>query len=184
MTVSMKDVRAALDPDEPNYDEAARLGPEALPHLDALVSSGDVMLATKATFLASLIKDAKAVEIVRKAAQSEAPAMRVAAAVAASNLTASGASDVLVDLVADPDPGVRKVARKAVPEKPSAKLTEQLKAAPEPLGETTAPRERVHVVTGVMPGETGGGMPGSSGATMPGEQSRPMPGEQQKMPGE
>lgn len=183
MAVTMKDVRAALDPDEPDYARAAKLGRGALPHLEALVSSDDTMLASKATFLASLIKDARSVAIVGKAARSSDPAVRVAAAAAAPNLGASGANAVLVELVTDSDPGVRKVARKSVPERPSAKLAqklESLKTETKPLGEA----EQAPLVTGLMPGEAGEGMPRRASSTMPGEQPSAMPGEQQKMPGE
>jgi hypothetical protein len=185
MAVTMQNVRAALDPEEPDYEEAAKLGPEALPHLEVLVNSGDSMLASKATFLASLIKDAKSAEIVEMAARSDDPVVRVAAAAAATNLAASRASAVLLDLVTDPDPGVRKVARASVPEKPSARLTEKLEAEPEHLGEPTptVPSEHPPRVTGLMPGETGGDMPGGTGLNMPGEQSGAMPGEEQNMPG-
>src|SRR5262245_52432488 len=106
MAVTMKDVRAVLDPEEPNYKEGAKLGAAALPHLDALVSSDDQMLASKATYLASLIKNSKAAKIVEKAAKSDIPAVRVAAASAATNLTDPSA--VLLHLLGDADPGVRK----------------------------------------------------------------------------
>ena len=55
MSVSMDDVRKVLDPDEPDYAAAARLGEEAL-----RISNGsggdDPMLASKATYAASLIE--------------------------------------------------------------------------------------------------------------------------------
>ena len=181
MAVSMDDVRAALDPEEPDYPKAAQLGPEALPHLEVLVNSGDTMLASKAAYLASLIKDAKAADIVGTAARSDDPAVRVAAAAAASNLAASGASAVLVDLVGDPDPGVRKVARASVPEKPTTKLAKKLdelgdaREAPDMAVEP----EGARAATRPMPGETGG-----EEATMPGEGPAGMPGEEQSMPGE
>jgi HEAT repeat protein len=182
MAVTMNDVRAALDPEEPDYPKAAQLGPDALPHLEVLVNSGDTMLASKAAYLASLIKDAKAAEIVGTAAQSDDPAVRVAAAAAASNLTPSGASAVLVELVGDPDPGVRKVARASVPDKPTTKLAKKL----EDLGDEGGPAREVPAeldggdrTTGPMPGETAG-----EEAMMPGEGPAGMPGEQQTMPGE
>jgi HEAT repeat protein len=188
MAVTMEDVRAALDPEEPDYAEAAKLGPDALPHLEVLVNSGDTMLASKATYLASLIKDPRSADIVRMAANRDDPAMRVAAAAAASNLGASAASAVLVDLVGDPDPGVRKVARTAVPGKPTAKLAERLAGLGderEPSRETAATRGAQQLpAAGLMPGETGGGMAGGPRSTMPGEQPGGMPGEQKKMPGE
>jgi HEAT repeat protein len=181
MAVTMDKVRAALDPEEPNYAEAAKLGSDALPHLETLVGSDDTMLASKAAYLASLIKDPKAGDVVSKAAGSDDPVVRVAAAAAASNLAASSASAVLVDLVGDPDPGVRMRAQASVPDRPSAKLAEALKALEDKPAERgdVAPADAA-LESGVMPGEPGG----EAAGTMPGERSGGMPGEGQKMPGE
>lgn len=186
MAVTMEDVRAALDPEEPDYPEAAKLGAAALPHLEVLVSSADPMLASKATYLASLIRGAKSAEIVETAARSDDVTVRVAAAAAASNLAPAGASAVLTELVGDADPGVRKVARASVPSKPAAGLAQKLEElGDEPEEVSDAPTETQEAVStsGLMPGEseegTGGVVP-----TMPGEGPGGMPGEQQKMPGE
>jgi HEAT repeats len=182
MAVTMKQVRAALDPEEPDYAKAAQLGPDALPHLEKLVNSGDTMLASKAAYLAGLIKAPKSAEVVATAAQSSDPAVRVAAAATASNLAPSAASDVLVDLVADPDPGVRKVARAGVPSKPTKKLAKTLEGLPDeeaPARDIGAGTESAASSTGSMPGEAVG-----EEAMMPGERSGVMPGEQQTMPGE
>lgn len=179
MPVTMKQVRAALDPEEPDYDQAAKLGSEALPHLEALVNSGDTMLASKAAYAAGLIKDPKSAEVVERAAQSDDPAIRVAAAAAASNLPVKGAAAVLTSLVADPDPGVRKVARNAVPSNAPAELTQRLEEMPEPDAEADVGAATV----APMPGEEEAA-PGAAGQTMPGEEPGGMPGEQQKMPGE
>ena len=46
MPVSMEQVRAHLDRDEPDYPAAAQLGPEALPHLRQLAQGDDPMLAS------------------------------------------------------------------------------------------------------------------------------------------
>jgi HEAT repeats len=184
MAVTMEDVRAALDPEEPNYDRVAKLGAGALPHLEALVNSGDTMLASKAAYAASLIRSPKSAEIVVTAAHSDEPAVRVAAAAGASNLSASGASDVLVNLVGDSDPGVRKVARASVPDKAPAELAEKLEELgdadqmPEPSGGLEGDAS----ITGSMPGETDDVASGG-GQTMPGEKAGRMPGEQQEMPG-
>lgn len=186
MAVTMKDVRAALDPEEPNYPQATKLGAAALPHLEALVDSADAMLAAKATYLASLIKDARAAAVVAKAARSDLPTVRVAAAAAAANLPAAAASEVLVDLVGDADAGVRRVAKASKPDKPSARLAERLDEldgaeaveAPAGLPDTALP------VGGLMPGETPTAVPGVTSATMPGERPGSMTGEQPKMPGE
>lgn len=112
MTVSMKDVRRVLDPDEPDYAAAAELGEEAVPHLDQLVRGDDVMLASKAAYAASLIQGGA--ETVGTAADSEDPVIRVAAAAAARNLPREQARRVLRQLTVDEDAGIRKVARNSL----------------------------------------------------------------------
>jgi hypothetical protein len=179
MAVTMKQVRAVLDPEEPDYASGAALGPEALPHLDALVNAGDQMLASKAAYLASLIADPRSADVVQKAARSANPAVRVAAAAAAPNLKAGG-EEVLRGLAGDPDGGVRKVAR--------TKLGDDA-LPPDDLGDAatarTAGGAADRVVFGLMPGEeaqgAGGAMPGASSARMPGE---PQAGHGGLMPGE
>lgn len=188
MAVTMKNVRAALDPEEPNYAEAARLGAGALPHLSALVGGDDPMLASKAAYLASLIKDSRSAGVVKAAAASSDPTVRVAAAAAAVNLTAAGASTVLVELVDDDDIGVRKVARSSVPAKPVAGLATKLRAMrPEAVAVTETTEDALTaepLTTGLMPGETQGDAPGGEQTLMPGERPGTMPGERSKMPGE
>lgn len=113
MAVSMKKVRAALEPEEPNYNEAAKLGAEALPHLGRLVRGDDAMLASKAAYLAGLIDSDKSPSVLDQAAQSDEPAVRVAAANAAQHLSAA-APDLFERLLSDDDAGVRRSALKSV----------------------------------------------------------------------
>ena len=80
MTVTMVQVRAALDPEEPDYEQAAQLGPEAIPHLEELVGETDALLASKAAYTASLIEDPRSADILRKAAASDRAEVRAAAA--------------------------------------------------------------------------------------------------------
>jgi len=115
MAVSLDDVRKILDPEEPNYQAAAQLGPDAVPHLRELVAGDDPMLASKAAYAASMLEGATGEEVVRAASQSDDSAVRVAAAAAARNLPAESANAVLEDLAADEDPGIRKVARRSAP---------------------------------------------------------------------
>jgi len=122
MAVTMQDVRSVLDPEEPDYEFAALLGPEALPHLETLVREGDPMLASKAAYLAGLLDDERSADVVNQASQSDSAAVRVAAAAAARHLSGSGASDVLISLLADSDPGVRTVALKSVPDSATGDL--------------------------------------------------------------
>ena len=114
MAVTMKDVRAELDREEPKYEEAARLGSEALPFLEELVKGQDVMLASKAAYLASMIKGDRSAKILIEAASHPDAVVRVAAASGLRNLSEHDAGRVLDKLAADGDQGVRKVAVKSV----------------------------------------------------------------------
>lgn len=96
MSVTMKAVLEVLEPDEPNYDKAASLGPDSLPHLRTLVQGDDPMLAAKAAFAASLLEGDQGKDVVAAAAHSETASIRVAAAAAANNLPADSAAVVLM----------------------------------------------------------------------------------------
>jgi hypothetical protein len=113
MTVTMEDVRAFLDAEEVDYEGASLLGPEALAHLDALVHGDDPMLASKATYLASLIPGDEQPAILADAAASDAVTVRVAAASGMANLDEATAESLADGLIADDDVGVRKQAVKA-----------------------------------------------------------------------
>ena len=113
MPVTMDDVRAQLDPDEVDYAAAAGLGPEALPYLEELARSADMMLASKATYLASLIQDDRSARILEVAAQHPEPAIRVAAAAGLANLREDDANALMDRLIEDGDAGVRKVTVKS-----------------------------------------------------------------------
>jgi hypothetical protein len=176
MAVTMQQVREVLDPEEPNYQRGVALGPEALPHLDALVSDGDPMLASKATYLASLIQDVRSTGVVEKAARHPEPIVRVAAAAGASNLPAGSDSDALRALHNDPDPGVRKVAQSRAARRPAA-------AAPDAPRALERPATNEKIVYGLMPGEEArepGGGPSDNmdaGGAMSGNRTGLMPGE-------
>lgn len=115
MPVSMQQVRAFLDTEEPNYLKASQLGSGALPHIIKLLKEADPLLASKATYLASLISDIGSEAILKEAAKSTYPEVRIAAAAGARNLNSQAASDILLGLLDDQDIGVRKVALKSAP---------------------------------------------------------------------
>ncbi|MDP9372193.1 MAG: hypothetical protein M3Q65_07005 [Chloroflexota bacterium] len=131
MPVTMEQVRAVLTPEEPDYAQAAGLGPDALPHLEELVGEPDALLASKAAYLASLIPDPRSANVLRKAAGSSRPEVRVAAASGARNLNRDAASGVLLPLLGDRDIGVRKTALKGVPDE----ATPELRTAVESLAD-------------------------------------------------
>jgi HEAT repeat protein len=113
MPATIKNVRAALDPEEPDYDKAARLGPDAIPHLETLVEKGDPMIASKAAYLASLIPSEASVGVLKKAAKRPEASVRVTVAAAADNLS-EGRSVVAGLLLNDPDAGVRRIAVRTI----------------------------------------------------------------------
>jgi HEAT repeats len=113
MTVTREQVLAQLYPDEPNYEGAAQLGPEALPHLMQLVEEGDPALASKATSLASVIDAVGSAEVVDKAARSSDPVIRVAAAAALGNLS-DMPGPLAQSMLNDEDVGVRKLALRSL----------------------------------------------------------------------
>ncbi len=122
MAVTSEEVRAVLELDEPDYEAAADLGPEALPHLQRFVEGPDPSLGSKAAYLAGRIGDPQAAPILELAAASDDPVVRVAAAGGVAHLPDEQADSVLLTLVDDDEPGVRKTALKAVPESPSQEL--------------------------------------------------------------
>ena len=83
MAVTYEDIRAALDPDEPDYERAATLGADAAPHLSRLVRGDDLMLAAKAAYLAGRLGFG---EVVNEAARRDDVTVRIAAANTARNL--------------------------------------------------------------------------------------------------
>jgi HEAT repeat protein len=102
-----------LDADEPDYAALARLGPQLLPHLKALIATKDEHYATKAASLASRIQDDRAVEVLSDAAKSPSSLIRLAVAGALRNLQRPAAAGVLMRLLNDADVGVRKLAIKS-----------------------------------------------------------------------
>lgn len=130
MAVTMKQVRNALDPDEPDYPRAAELGAEALPHLDALIEGDDSQLAAKAASLAGMISAAGSSAVLEKAARHTDARVRVSAAAACRNLSGPEASHLLSRLIGDSDIGVQKVALQSVPPTAVAELRDALERLP------------------------------------------------------
>jgi hypothetical protein len=148
MAVTMQNVTSLLSAEEPLYAEAARLGPDALPHLESLVRGSDPLMASKAAYLASLINHEHAADIVHLAARSSNPVIRVAAAAAAQNLTGDATRAVLDTLADDEDHGVRKTAEHA--------LTGELGAIPAASDSDTPAAGIVGTGGGLLPGSAAG----------------------------
>src|SRR5436190_12974838 len=113
MAVTMQQVLARIDKDEPDYARAAKLGPGVLPHLRQIIEADDPMLASKAAYLASLIGGADAIELLDQAAKRREPEVRVAVAHALQN-TSDAPPHLIERLLGDEDAGVRKLTLKTV----------------------------------------------------------------------
>ena len=133
--VSMDDVIRQLDREEPIYEQAAQLGPDAIPHLLALLRGNDSMLAAKAATLAGAINVPESDTVLELAAQHADPVVRVAAAASAKNLTRIPRS-LATRLLIDPDAGVRAWTLKAVefhrPDGLRATVEELIERDPDP----------------------------------------------------
>jgi HEAT repeat protein len=129
MPITMQQVLSYLNADEPNYQQAAALGGEALPQLEELVRGPDPMLASKAAYLAGVIADRRSADLVQLAADRSETIVRLAAAAAATHLPAAAGAPVLIKLFADADPEVRRVAIESTP----ATINKELRTALEQL---------------------------------------------------
>jgi HEAT repeat protein len=131
MAVTSEQVREVLEREEPDYEAAAQLGSDALPHLQRFVESGDPNLAPKAAYLAGRIGDSQASPILELAATSDDPGTRVAAATRVRYLPDEQADNVLLPLLDDDVTAVRKEALKAVPTTPSQDLADKIEVLRE-----------------------------------------------------
>jgi HEAT repeat protein len=122
MAITLEEVRALLDAEEPDYAALARLGPQILPHLRTLIAGGDEYFAIKAASLASGINDARAVPVLHDAAKSASPRVRLAVAAGIKDITHPSVSGVLMALLNDADHGVRSLALKASATRSNAAL--------------------------------------------------------------
>ncbi|MCC5638534.1 HEAT repeat domain-containing protein [Nostoc sp. CHAB 5844] len=113
MPVTLEQILNYLDREEPDYENAAQLGPEALPHLMRLVQGENVTFAALAASLAGLIKSEQSAEVVEMATRHPEPVVRVAAAAALRNLREPPTS-LAIRLLKDEEMGVRKWTLKAL----------------------------------------------------------------------
>lgn len=113
MSVTMEQVLEQLTPIEPDYEGAAKLGRDAMPHLEQLAASNDLILAPRAVHLAGLIGGDSAPRLLFKAANSLFAEVRVQAAAGARNLPNEAATQILLKALDDSDFGVRNLALKS-----------------------------------------------------------------------
>ncbi len=112
MVITLQQVLDKLNPDEPNYSEAAKLGPDALPYIEQIIKTADPMLASKAAYLTGLIKSRQSANVLKTASQSKHALVRIAAASTMQNLSPNDAKAILDILRDDQEPGVQKFVKR------------------------------------------------------------------------
>jgi HEAT repeat protein len=108
MPVTKDQVLAVVRLIEPDPAAAAKLGPDALPHLRALIRGDDISVARRAASVATKIHDPRAVRVVSLAAANEHPEVRLAAAAELWRLAEFDVGRPAARLLADLDPAVRR----------------------------------------------------------------------------
>lgn len=127
MAVDLEQIRAAIEPEEPDYPGSAKLlGPDALPYLERIITGDHTGLAAKAAYLAGLIGTDKCASAMNKAAASGQAIVRMAAASAARHLPDEYRDSLVLQLVDDADAGVQKIAMRSAP--PEASMSDALKS--------------------------------------------------------
>lgn len=104
-------IQALLTADEPDYERARTLGPEAIPVLLSL-ARGAPAEAARAVWIASFVPDPAAADVIAAGADHRDPMVRAAAGAAARDV-AGAAARVVPTLLRDRDAGVRKQALRA-----------------------------------------------------------------------
>jgi hypothetical protein len=147
--VTMQQVINQLDREEPNYEQAALLGADAIPHLVTLIRGPNVNLAAKAASLAGIMNAAESADALQVAAMHPQAVVRVAAAAAAKNLS-NLPMHLALSFLNDSDPGVRKWTLETVRARQLAglksKVEEMVRNDPD-LGL----RDRARTVVDVLP---------------------------------
>jgi hypothetical protein len=126
MAISEKDLLLALSNEEPRYFEILpKLDEKAIAILSGLSKGNDLMLATKAIFLAGLSKTPSGADIVETASKSAVKLKRIASASALEHLTAEKREKIALKLIDDADISIQKLVIKATGNSKSAKLKEK-----------------------------------------------------------
>lgn len=110
MSMTMPQVLAEIDKDEPDYAVTAEWGAEALPFLKMIIEGDDSLKAAKAAYAASLIGGAESIDVLRIAADHQDPQVRIAVAHGLRNLSSAAPTDLVMKSLNDHDSGVRKLA--------------------------------------------------------------------------
>jgi len=128
MAISKNDLLLALGNEEPQYDEIfPKLDEKALEILAGLAKGRDIMLATKAIYLAGLYDKPSGHAIVESASKSTVALKRIASASALVHLSEAEREKIGEKLLGDEDISIQKLAIRAVSNSKSTRIKNKLK---------------------------------------------------------
>ena len=134
MAVTKAQVEAVVRRIEPDPAAAAKLGPDALPHLRKLVVDEDISVARRAASVATKIHDRRALPVVTLAAASEHPEVRLAAASELWRLAEFDVTKLAARALADLDPTVRRHGLRSVAQVPAELIKPALRRRVDVVG--------------------------------------------------
>lgn len=115
MALSKQDLILLLGNEEPNYSQIKKkMGKDDIIHLKQIAESRDMMMASKAVYLAGLLKEEDANNIVEKAAKSKKEILKIAAASTLPNLNAAKRNAIALKLIDEEDVSVKKLVIKSL----------------------------------------------------------------------
>lgn len=123
MALPKEELRRLLSNEEPDYAAiVAQMGDASVPALNELSQDLDIMLATKAVYLASLLPQSQAHQIVERASVSTQPLVQIAAATALQNLPDAIRHKLASQLLDVDDISIKKLVINAVQTSAPAEL--------------------------------------------------------------
>ncbi len=135
MALTVNELKMLLGNEEPDYAAiAVKAGNDSTQAIAELAAGPDTMLASKAIYLASLIKDTRAFTIIEKASNSSVSRLRIAAASALPNLSAPNRNKLAEKLIDHEDVSIQKLTLRALDGKISAALKQKVNMLNENSG--------------------------------------------------
>lgn len=110
MAITLEDLKRQLSDIEPSEGTYQGIGAAEVPLLDQLLQDPDHIVASRAVFALSRIRDRRSLGLLQRAAADVRPQVRVAVAASSVQIPAAERSRVLLPLLNDAETGVRKFA--------------------------------------------------------------------------
>src|SRR5437867_568253 len=127
MAMTLEEIKNKLSAIEPESDIFAGIGPSEIPVLKRLLADKEPWLASRAVFALSRLSDPRALAVLSDAAADPRQEVRVSVAASARSLKPKDASDLLMQLLDDPEMGVRKFAVQSVSKAHRAAVIQKVK---------------------------------------------------------